>query len=44
MLVAAVIGLFVTPWVVIGASVLVIVWLAVVRRRPPEKTVYRVKL
>jgi hypothetical protein len=44
MLVAAVIGLFVTPWVVIGASVLVIVWLAVVRRRPPEKKVYRVKL
>jgi hypothetical protein len=39
-----VIGLFVTPWVLIGASVLVLIWLAVVRRRPPEKKVYRVEL
>ena len=44
MIVAAVIGLFLTPWVLIGASVLVLIWLAVVTRRPPEKKVYRVEL
>ena len=41
---AAVVGAFVTPWVVIGASLLVLIWLAVVKRRPPEKKVYRVEL
>jgi hypothetical protein len=40
MIVAAAVDVLVTPWVVIGASLLGIIWLAVVKRRPPQK-VYR---
>ena len=44
MAVVGVTGFFVSQWITIGASLAVIVWLAIVRRRPPEKRVYRVKL
>jgi membrane associated rhomboid family serine protease len=37
-------GLFVSYWVTIGATVAVIIWLAIVRRRPPEKRTYRTHL
>jgi hypothetical protein len=43
-IVAAVVGVVVTPWVTIAASVLGIVWLAVAKRRPPEKRVHRTHL
>jgi len=33
--VAAVTGALVTPWIVIGASLLGMIWLAVAKRRPP---------
>jgi hypothetical protein len=44
MIVAAAVGALVTPWVVIGASLLGIIWLAVVKRRPPYKKVHRTTL
>jgi hypothetical protein len=44
MIVVAVVGILVTPWATIGASLLVIVRLAVVRRRPAHKRVYRTHL
>ena len=34
----------VTTWATIGASVLIISWLIIWRRRPPEKKVYRTHL
>jgi hypothetical protein len=36
-IVAALVGVLVTPWVTIGASLLGILWLAVVKRRPPHR-------
>ncbi len=42
--VAAVTGFLVTPWVTAGASLVAIIWLAIVKRRPPEKKVYRTRL
>jgi hypothetical protein len=44
MIVAGAVGALVTPWAVIGASLLGIIWLAVVKRRPPHKKVHRTTL
>jgi hypothetical protein len=41
---AVVVGASLSVWATIGASLLIIIWLAVVRRRPPEKRVYRTRL
>jgi hypothetical protein len=44
MIVAALTGILAVRWVTIAASLLVIVWLAILRRRPPEKRVHRTRV
>ena len=44
MMVAGLTGTFPVRWVTVAASLLIIVWLAILRRRPPEKRVHRTRM